>query len=61
MFITDLEDKKAIDPKCTKLIPDTLSNFIKSRLHIQSLLRRKLPTDNKFHISYQAVMNLLDY
>lgn len=61
IFITDLEDIEAIDPKNTKLIPDTSSNFIKSRLHMESLLRRKSPTDNKLHIGHKAAMNLLDY
>lgn len=61
IFISELETIQAIDPEKTKLIPDTSSSFIKSRLHMESLLRRKSPTDNKLHIGHKAAMNTLDY
>lgn len=61
IFISELEDITAIRPEETTLIPDKSSNFIKSRLYMESLLRRKAPTDNKLYIGQKAAMNTLEY
>lgn len=62
IFITSLEDDIiTIKPEETKLVIDNSSNFIKSRLYIESLLRRQAPTDNKLYIGNKAAMNTLEY
>lgn len=61
IFISQLEDITTINPEETKLVPDRSAKFINSRLHMESLLRRKAPTDNKLHVGYKAAMDTLDY
>ena len=50
IFISELEEIITIKPEETKLVPDKSSNFIESRLYMESLLRRKAPTDNKLYV-----------
>lgn len=61
IFISELEDIITINPEETKLVPDKSAKFINSRLHMESLLRRKSPTDNKLHVGHKAAMDTLDY
>ncbi len=61
IFLDNIEDIKIIRPEETKLIFDSSPNFIKSRLYIESKLRKKMPTDNKLYIGHKAAMNLMDY
>lgn len=61
IFISQLEDIITINPEETKLVPDRSAKFINSRLHMESLLRRKAPTDNKLHVGHKAAMDTLDY
>lgn len=61
IFISELEEIITIKPEETKLVPDKSSNFIESRLYMESLLRRKAPTDNKLYVGHKAAMNTLEY
>lgn len=61
IFISQLEEIITINPEETKLVPDKSPKFINSRLHMESLLRRKSPTDNKLHVGHKAAMDTLDY
>lgn len=61
IFISQLEEIITINPEETKLVPDKSPKFINSRLHMESLLRRKAPTDNKLHVGHKAAMDTLYY
>lgn len=61
IFISSLEEITAINPAETDLVIDDSASFIKSRLYMESLLRRKAPTDNKLYIGHKAAMNTLSY
>ncbi|MDB2155158.1 DEAD/DEAH box helicase [Clostridium butyricum] len=61
IFISQLEDITTIKPEETKLIPDKSPQFIESRLYMESLLRRKAPTDNRLYVGHKAAMNTLEY
>lgn len=61
IFLDNIEEIKIIKPEETKLVFDSSPNFIKSRLYIESKLRKKMPTDNKLYIGHKAAMNLMDY
>lgn len=61
IFISELEDITTIKPEETKLIPDKSPQFIESRLYMESLLRRKAPTDNRLYVGHKAAMNTLEY
>ena len=66
IFLDNIEDIKIIKPEETKLVFDSSPNFIKSRLYIESKLRKKMPTDNKLYINLsdklkQNVINNLNW
>ena len=61
IFISQLEEIITINPEETKLVPDKSPKFIDSRLHMESLLRRKAPTDDKLHVGHKAAMDTLEY
>lgn len=52
---------KVLDPKKTKLVADTSSRMIKTRLHLESLLRQTAPTHNKISIGHKAAMDVLPF
>ena len=61
VFIAELEQIDAVDPKSVQLIPDKSSFFVQSRLYIESHLRQKTPTDAALHVGYRAAMDSMDY
>lgn len=61
-FIEGYEDGiEILLPEETKLVQDDSRQFVKSRLFIESLLRRTPATDAKIHIAQHAAMDVLDY
>ena len=61
-FLTGFEDDiQILDPKKTKLVQDTSQRYVKSKLFIDSLLRRTPATDTKIHIAQDAAMDILPY
>jgi SNF2 family DNA or RNA helicase len=61
IFLTDLDDVEVLRPEETQLVEDESSTYRKSRLYLESLLRRTPPTDNKIHLGHQAAIDTVDY
>jgi superfamily II DNA or RNA helicase len=64
IFIDGAEIKDSIrilDPKKTRLVADTSSHFIKTRLYLESLLRQIAPTHNQISIGHQAAMDMMPF
>ncbi|MDZ7697622.1 MAG: DEAD/DEAH box helicase [Deltaproteobacteria bacterium] len=58
VFLTEIEKHiEILDPKETKLVPDTSSAYQTSLLYMESLLRQKVPTDDNLYIGHQAAMD----
>lgn len=61
-FIEGFEDKITIlRPEETRLVQDDSRAYVKSKLFIESLLRKTPATDAKIHIAQHAAMDVLDY
>lgn len=61
-FLTSLEgDVEILDPKNTKLIEDESPGFSASKLYIESMLRHRVPTDEKVHMGHKAAMDPLPF
>lgn len=62
VFLSSVEKQiEILDPVDTKLVPDTSSSFQASMLYMESLLRRKPPTDTFLYLGHQAAMDLVPY
>jgi ERCC4-related helicase len=64
-FLRELEedagDLELIDPAETELRLDTSPAFRTSRLYMESLLRKKAPTDDRLHVGHRAAMDPVEY
>jgi SNF2 family DNA or RNA helicase len=61
-FLTALEDRiDVLDPAETKLEIDTSPHFTAGLLHIEAMLRRNLPNDDRIRLGHRAVMDLVPY
>ncbi|MFH0226219.1 hypothetical protein ACGRPS_17085 [Vibrio furnissii] len=61
-FITELEQDIAIlDPAQTRLVEDDSANYKASLLYIESMLRQRIPTDEKIYMGHKAAMDSLPY
>lgn len=61
-FLEGFEDDITIlRPEETRLVQDDSRAYIKSKLFIESLLRKTPATDAKVHIAQHAAMDVLDY
>lgn len=61
-FISAYEDKiEILRPEETRLVNDNSPKYVKSKLFIESLLRRTPATDAKIHIAQHAAMDVLPY
>ncbi|WP_028322824.1 DEAD/DEAH box helicase [Desulfatiglans anilini] len=62
VFLTEIEKKiEVLDPAQTRLVPDRSSSYEASILYMESLLRRKPPTDEKLYIGHEAAMDLVPF
>lgn len=62
IFLSRIETNiEVLDPVDTKLVPDTSSAFQASMLYMESLLRRKAPTDTNLYAGHMAAMDLVPY
>jgi superfamily II DNA or RNA helicase len=62
IFLSSLEKQiEVLDPVDTKLVPDPSSSYQASLLYMESLLRRKPPTDTNLYLGHQAAMDLVPY
>jgi hypothetical protein len=61
-FLTALEDRiDVLNPAETKLEIDTSPHFTAGLLHIEAMLRRNLPNDDRIRLGHRAVMDLVAY
>ena len=62
-FIRELEEDtlKLIDPANTDLRQDTSPGFRETRLYMESMLRRKAPTDENLHVGHRAAIDPIPY
>jgi superfamily II DNA or RNA helicase len=61
-FLTALEDRiEVLDPAQTALEMDSSPNFTAGLLHIEAMLRRNLPNDDRIRLGHRAVMDLVPY
>ena len=61
IFLTDLEKIDVVDPAKVKLVADSSSHFVKSKLYIESQWRQKIPTDSCICIGDQAAMDPMPF
>ncbi len=61
VFLTMLDDIQPLDPAETKLVADTSSRFVDSRLYMESLLRQAVPNDGAIHVGHEGAMNPTPY
>lgn len=61
VFLTELDEVRELLPEETTLVPDQSPQFRKSRLYIESLLRRSPPIDSALHIGHRAAMRKANY
>ena len=61
IFLSDLDQIKELKPEETELIPDDTPRYRKSRLYLDSLLRRSPPTDAAIHAGHRAAMRSTPY
>lgn len=61
VFLTSIDSVTPRDPEQTELVPDPSPRFAKTRLHLESLLRRTPPTDNAIHLGHLAAIDPVDY
>ena len=61
IFLTALDNVTEMRPEDTILVPDTTPQFRRSRLFLESLLRRTPPTDDKIYLGNKAAMNPAKY
>ncbi|WP_136797074.1 DEAD/DEAH box helicase [Desulfosediminicola ganghwensis] len=62
IFLSRIDtDIEILDPVDTKLVQDTSSAYQASMLYMESLLRRKAPTDASLYAGHKAAMDLVPY
>jgi len=62
-FIRELEEEhlELIDPADTSLHLDDSASFRTSRLYMESLLRKKTPTDDRLHVGHRGAVDRVPY
>ncbi|RKZ05721.1 ATP-dependent helicase, partial [Candidatus Fermentibacteria bacterium] len=62
VFLDELEQPiMVLKPEETTLVPDSSSSYRTSLLYMESLLRRKPPTDDLIYTGHKAAMDSVDY
>lgn len=62
VFLSAAEDEiRILDPASTKLVADTSAGFIRTRLHLESQLRRTPPIGSDLYIGHRGAMDLLPF
>ncbi|MGM9998847.1 MAG: SNF2-related protein [Candidatus Bruticola sp.] len=61
VFLTDLEEIQIVNPLDTLFVSDESNRYTRTRLFLESLWRKRIPTDNNLHIGHRAAMDSLDY
>ncbi len=60
-FLTALDEITEMRPEETELVTDDSPRFRRSRLYLESLLRRTPPTDDKIYLGHQGALNFAKY
>ncbi len=62
-FLRELEEDtlEVIDPAETELQKDASPGFRQSRLYMESMLRKRAPTDEKLHVGHRAAIDQMSY
>src|SRR3954451_479387 len=60
-FLTALDEIAEMRPEDTELVADISPLFRRSRLYLESLLRRTPPTDDKVYLGHLAALNFAKY
>jgi ERCC4-related helicase len=61
MFLTKLEAIQELKPEDTALVSDDSPQYRRTRLYLESLLRRTPPTDSQIYLGHQAAINPARY
>jgi SNF2 family DNA or RNA helicase len=61
IFLSNLEEITELNPEETKLVTDDSPRYRRSRLYLESLLRRTPPTDSQIVIGHKGALNPADY
>jgi len=61
VFLTDLDVVAELRPEDTQLVHENSPQYRKSRLYLESLLRRTPPTDAFLYLGHQAAINYVPY
>lgn len=61
VFLTELDKVVELKPEETKLVPDDSPQYRRSRLYVESLLRRTPPTDEKIYLGDKAAIDFAPY
>lgn len=61
IFLTALDDVDPLLPQETQLVDDESPRFRRSRLYLESLLRRTPPTDDALYVGHRAALNPTTY
>lgn len=60
-FLTKIDTVKALRPEETALRLDDSRQFTKTRLYLESMLRRSPVSDGKIHLAHEAAINPAEY
>jgi superfamily II DNA or RNA helicase len=61
IFLTELDEVTELRPEDTRLVADLSPQYRRSRLYLETLLRRTPPTDARLYIGHRAAMNFAPY
>jgi hypothetical protein len=56
-----LDRIRVLDPRHTELVPDDSPGYRRTKLYLESLLRRVPPTDHRIYLGHRAAMTTADY
>ncbi|MFT3770142.1 MAG: SNF2-related protein [Minicystis sp.] len=61
IFVTGLDRVEVLRPEDTKLVADDSPGYRRTRLFLETLLRRTPPTDARIHLAHRAALDLMPY
>ena len=61
IFLTELDDVTELQPADTKLVSDDSPRYRRSKLYLETLLRRTPPTDHRLYVGHRGAMEKAEY
>lgn len=61
IFLTKLDEIEPLRPEETQLVEDPSPRYRRSRLYLESLLRKTPPSDTALHVGHRAAMDLQEF